>query len=193
MIKLSANIFLFKGTMNDELIDKFLSIRSNIGHDDRINIDEVDQGALGSFNDFFLQHIEPLVLDDYFSIYDLEKGIGYNSSKETVKGLKEYVATKWRNVFMLRYTDDIDPFFDGNTHWDFSGFTAVVGLTSNYEGGVLGFPRQGVECRLEKGDVVVFAGGLTHPHYVTQVTKGIRDVLVAQSWMPIQEDYKPLI
>ena len=184
---------MFNGAMPENLIERFLQIRTDAAHDDRINLDEVDMDALSAFNDFFLQSIEPQIMDDYFSIYDLEKGIGYNSSSETVKGLKEYVSAKWRNIFMLRYTDEIDQFFDGNTHWDFSGFTAVVGLTSTYLGGLLGFPRQQIECRIERGDVIVFAGGLTHPHYVTQVTRGTRDVLVAQSWMPTQDDYKPLI
>jgi predicted 2-oxoglutarate/Fe(II)-dependent dioxygenase YbiX len=68
-----------------------------------------------------------------------------------------------------------------NIHWDFSFMTFVGCLSENFDGGLLVFPRQNVEFKLKLGDIIVFPGGITHPHYVTKVTEGQRNVLVGQS------------
>jgi predicted 2-oxoglutarate/Fe(II)-dependent dioxygenase YbiX len=128
-------------------------------------------------------------LGHYFSTYDVEKGIGLNSSDETIKQLSKFVETKWRDLFLLHYTPNSLNNGEKDIHWDFSGLSMVGCLTDDYEGGKLIFPRQNVTYRLEKGDIIVFPGGLTHPHYVEPVTKGLRDVIVGQS-MTLSQDHK---
>jgi predicted 2-oxoglutarate/Fe(II)-dependent dioxygenase YbiX len=60
-------------------------------------------------------------------------------------------------------------------------------LRDDYEGGELCFPRQNESIKLNKGDIVFFPGGLTHPHFVKPTTNGVRDVLVGQILPPVQD------
>lgn len=57
----------------------------------------------------------------------------------------------------------------------------VIGLNSDYTGGELHFPRQGLEVRLESGDAVIFPAGYTHPHQVLPVKSGSRKNVV--TWL----------
>jgi len=175
--------------MTDELIERLMSVRNNNGFDGRLDLHIEDKNTFYIFDNFWFSKIESKYLGHYFSTYDVEKGIGLNSSEETIKQLSKFVETKWRDLFLLHYTPNSLINGEKDIHWDFSGLSMVGCLTDDYEGGKLIFSRQNVTYRLEKGDVIVFPGGLTHPHYVEPVTKGFRDVIVGQS-MTLPQDHK---
>jgi len=183
------DIFVFPKIMTDELIERLMSVRNKSGFDGRLDLHIEDKNTFYIFDNFWFSEIESKYLGHYFSTYDVEKGIGLNSSEETIKQLSKFVETKWRDLFLLHYTPNSLINGEKDIHWDFSGLSMVGCLTDDYEGGKLIFPRQNVTYRLEKGDVIVFPGGLTHPHYVEPVTKGFRDVIVGQS-MTLPQDHK---
>jgi hypothetical protein len=181
MIKLTSDIFVFENVLDTNLIDKLNNIREDSKHNDRIDLYKVNTNVLYEFNQFWAQDIEPKIMDEYFSIYNIENGVGYNVSDETIKGIKEWLKMKWRDVYLLIYNKNMNINDKKNIHWDFSFMTFVACLTENFDGGLLVFPRQNVEYKLKLGDIIVFPGGITHPHYVTKVTEGQRNVLIGQS------------
>jgi len=188
MIKLNSDIFVFQKVIPQDLIDKLLYVRNSSGHTNRIDLDKFDMDLFMEFDRFWNTEIESKMLNDYFDIYDVSAGVGYNVSEETIHNLKEYVKIKWRDVFLLNYSTKNSGNSERNVHWDFSGITTVGCLSKGFIGGSLVFPRQLISHRVDLGDVIVFPGGITHPHYVTNVTDGIRDVIVGQS-MTLKQDH----
>jgi hypothetical protein len=181
MIKLTNDIFIFENVLKNDLIYRLNKIREDLGHNDRINLDKKNEDILNEFNQFWMKEIEPKIMDEYFSTYDIENGIGYNVSEETIQSLREWIKTRWRDLYLLLYNTNTNTNAEKNVHWDFSFMTFVGCLSENFEGGVLFFPRQNVNYKLKMGDIITFPGGITHPHYVTKVTKGQRNVIVGQS------------
>ena len=189
MKQIDLDIFVFPKIMPDELIEKLMSIRNKTDWDGRLDLHVEDKNIFYIFDNFWFSEIESKYLGHYFSSYNVEEGIGLNSSEETIKELTKFVETRWRDLFLLHYNPQVMNKGKRDTHWDFSGLSMVGCLTDKYEGGELVFPRQNVSYRLEKGDIIVFPGGLTHPHYVEPVTKGFRDVIVGQS-LTIEQNHK---
>lgn len=189
MINLGHDIVLFKKVIPNELMEKLIQLRIANNDTDRINIHEKNIDIFYEFNNFWLETIEPELFDDYFKIYNIDENKGLHVSENTIRIIKEYISAKWRDVFLLQYTPTTSVNSENNVHWDFSELTTVGCLSDGYEGGELVFPRQCVDVKLEMGDVIVFPGGITHPHYVTQTTYGCRDVIVGQS-LTLPQDHK---
>jgi hypothetical protein len=188
MIKLNSDIFVFERIIPKLLIDKLVQARNSSGHTNRIDLNQIDMNLFREFDKFWLNEIESKMLEDYFGIYDIKSGLGYNVSEKTINDLKEYVQSRWRDMFLLNYSTYNSGNSEKNVHWDFSGITTVGCLSTGFTGGSLVFPRQGISHRIDIGDVIVFPGGITHPHYVTNITDGIRDVIVGQS-MTLKQDH----
>lgn len=180
MLKISHNIFVFKEVIPLPLIDRLISLQDSNSEKFRVDINIEDFDLFLELDRFWKEKIEPPYLDDYLQIYDIDAGIGYNSNPKVVEELKEYVRAKWRDMFLLRYNTENSKEAYRNVHWDFSGLSFIGCLSSEYEGGDLFFPRQNVGYKLELGDIIIFPGGLSHPHYVNP-TIGVRNVLVGQS------------
>lgn len=189
MKNLGCDVILFENVIPNDLVNKFINLRINSNHNNRIDIHQINMDLFNEFNIFWLNNIEKPMLDDYFKIYDVNSNKGFNVSEQTIKDIKDYVATKWRDVFLLHYSQENSGNSENNVHWDFSGLTTVGCLSENYVGGILSFPRQNLKIKLYKGDVIVFPGGITHPHYVTPTTGGYRDVIVGQS-LTLPQDHK---
>lgn len=187
MKQIDLDIFVFRNVIPNELIIKLLDIRNKNSFEGRLDLNLEDMNVFYEFNSFWFDRIESSYLNHYFNSYNTEKGIGLNSSEETINQLKKFVETKWRDLFLLHYTPFNMNKGEKDTHWDFSGLSTVGCLNDEYEGGELVFPRQKIRYRLDKGDIIVFPGGLTHPHYVEPVTNGFRDVIVGQSMTLIQD------
>lgn len=189
MIKLHSDIFLFENILPNQICDKLISLRNNSGHKGRIDLHLNDMELFYEFDAFWFEQIEDVYLNEYLKIYDTENGVGLNSNSQTIVELKKFNKTKWRDLFLLYY--DNNNMTDGkkNVHWDFSNITVVICLNDDYDGGELVFPRQEVACKLKKGDLILFPGGLTHPHFAEPVYQGYRNVLVGQS-MTLEQNHK---
>ena len=61
---------------------------------------------------------------------------------------------------------------------EWSGLIYLNDAKTEYEGGAIVFPNQGVELFPETGDFVLFPGDIEHVHLVTTVTSGERKNLV---------------
>jgi hypothetical protein len=60
-------------------------------------------------------------------------------------------------------------------HHDVAQMSASVRLVDGYEGGALGFPRQGfVNSSVPVGHLLVWPSLVTHPHVATPVTDGVK-------------------
>jgi hypothetical protein len=186
MKQIDLDIFVFSNVIPNDLIIKLLSIRNKSSFDGRLDLNVEDMNVFHMFNTFWFDKIESPYLNHYFNTYNTEKGIGLNSSEDTINELKKFVETRWRDLFLLHYAPHNMNKGEKDIHWDFSGLSTVGCLNDEYEGGELVFPRQNIRYKLEKGDIIVFPGGLTHPHYVEPITNGMRDVIVGQSMTLIQ-------
>lgn len=189
MKKLDLDIFLFESVLPNELCEKLYTLGTSINSSVRLDLIIEDKSLFYEFNNFWVQNIENEYLNEYLKLYKPEEGIGFSSGNDAVNFLKEYNKTKWRDLFLLYY--DKYKLSDGhkNVHWDFSNITMVCCLNDGYEGGELVFPRQNVTIKLKKRDIVIFPGGLTHPHYADVVNSGHRIVLVGQTLFP-EQDHK---
>ncbi len=189
MIKLDLDIFLFESLLPIELLDKLYLLGNKMNDTHRIDLINKDKLLFYEFNKFWTEKIEVEYLDEYLKLYEPEKGIGFSSGNDAVKFLKEYNKTRWRDLFLLYYDQNKLAAGNKNIHWDFSNITTVCCLNDDYMGGELVFPRQNVKVKLKKGDIIIFPGGLTHPHYADVVTDGHRIVLVGQTLYP-EQDHK---
>lgn len=171
MIKIDSDIFLFKNIIDDELIEKLLSIPNANG---RVELYSTNMKAFYDINFLWKFKIEKQILDDYLTINKIEHTINADY-------LKSMVMAKWKAMYILHYNKDNSVNSEKNVHFDLCGFTFIGCLNNNYDGGDLCFPRQNINYHLERGDVIVYPGGLTHPHYVSPITNGIRNVIVGQT------------
>lgn len=72
-------------------------------------------------------------------------------------------------------------------HTDEGVITINMRMNDDYEGCQLHFPRQGFCAQdVPVGYAMIWPGMLTHPHYVTELTKGRKYTFVSFSWPPHQ-------
>ena len=180
MVELSKDILLFENEVPLRIINTLNNLRET-KEDIRFELNNHDR-EFNIFKKWWVEFFEPIILEYYLQYYVPEENIFLNGD-----GLKEYVKFRWREMYFYRYTVESSTDVDKKLHWDFSQFTFVICLRDDYEGGELCFPRQNESIKLNKGDIVFFPGGLTHPHFVKPTTNGVRDVLVGQILPPIQD------
>lgn len=124
------------------------------------------------FNEFWYSTIEDQMYDHYFQ---------YITQHEQKLEAKRHARTEWKDVFIQVYNDRNTFPLNKNIHVDFSGITFIACIQDGYQGGILDFPKQHISIKLQKGDLILFPGGHTHPHGVSNLTSGERRVLVGQS------------
>ena len=120
-----------------------------------------------------------------FWLYLKEDGTSnlYKYSIEDLNKIKDHAKTIWRDLYILIYNKDNSNGLNNVVHADFSNYTFSCGLTnaSEFEGGELVFPRQNFSMKIDKGQMLIFPGGLTHPHYTKDVIDGTRFQFIGQS------------
>ena len=120
-----------------------------------------------------------------FWLYLKEDGTSnlYKYSIEDLNKIKDHAKTIWRDLYILIYHKDNSNGLNNVVHADFSNYTFSCGLTnaSEFEGGELVFPRQNFSMKIDKGQMLIFPGGLTHPHYTKDVIDGTRFQFIGQS------------
>jgi hypothetical protein len=189
MKKLDLDIFLFESILPNELCEKLYTLKFGVTEFIRIELFDSSKELFYEFNKFWFENIENQYLDEYLKVYKPEEGIGFSAGNDAVKFLKEYLKTKWRDLYLFAYDETKMARGIKDIHFDFSNLTFVGCLNDGWEGGDLVFPRQNLRVKLKKGDIIIFPAGLTHPHYVDVVTSGHRIVIVGQSLYP-EQDHK---
>ena len=75
------------------------------------------------------------------------------------------------DIFAVKYSKDTQ--LDLKEHVDESYISGSIKLNTDYEGGVLKFPRQSFTNEgIPIGDLIIWPSQITHPHLSTKVTKG---------------------
>ena len=78
-----------------------------------------------------------------------------------------------RDAFIIKY--EMDKQRELRLHNDASLVTGSIKLNDDYEGGILEFPRQGIDNRnIPIGKCLLFPGQVTHGHLSTQLTNGTK-------------------
>ena len=97
------------------------------------------------------------------------------------KNVKPVIEKYWdplvvygvRDAFLLRYSPATQSKL--KLHHDASHVTGSVKLNSNYSGGELSFPRQGISnADIPVGKLLLFPGQVTHPHECLELTEGVK-------------------
>ena len=87
---------------------------------------------------------------------------------------------KTRMPFVLRYSPDTQPALD--PHHDAAMVSFAMTLNAEYRGGLLTFPRQHWDSgRVEVGTLIAFPSRVSHVHWVTPGTGGVRYAMTV--WM----------
>lgn len=78
-----------------------------------------------------------------------------------------------RDAFVIRYA--LGEQESLRIHHDVAQVSATVKLNDGYEGGVLEFPRQGVDNRSQQvGEMLAWPSLVTHPHQTAQMVSGVK-------------------
>lgn len=171
MIKIHSDIFVFKNVIGDDLIERLLKIPNKSG---RVELYNSSLKAFYDLNFLWKSEIEDKVIKDYTNIENIKDNVGFEY-------IKTFMTPKWKSVYLLHYNQQNTINSEKNVHFDFSGFTMIGCLNDGYVGGDLCFPRQNLSYHLERGDIIVFSGGITNPHYVSPILSGFRNVVVGQT------------
>ena len=91
MKQIDLDIFVFPKIMSNELIERLMSIRNKSNFDGRLDLHIEDKNTFYIFDNFWFSEIESKYLGHYFKTYDIEKGVGLNSSEDTIRELKKFV------------------------------------------------------------------------------------------------------
>lgn len=188
MVEIGNDILLFKNILDSNLLQK-LNLLVDQNYEAIFNRDLREakfpfEGIRGRIE---LYKFPELFSDfDYFWNLNIENQmfdhyLKYITDQSVVEGYKQHAKTDWKDVFIQIYNDKNTFELNSNIHCDFSGITFVACIDDRYDGGLLVFPKQNIELRLQKGDLVLFPGSHTHPHGVTKLISGERRVLVGQS------------
>lgn len=105
---------------------------------------------------------------------------------------KEHVAPILRKEWMFDLDGMFSPFFlryfmagprKLHLHNDTSLFTTSIKLNDDYEGCHIFFPRQNFSMQdVPVGHAVIWPSVLTHPHYVTELTRGVKYSFASFTW-----------
>lgn len=137
--------------------------------------------------DQFMDHWYSTLENEFMKFWLFLKEDGtsslYKYSVEDLNKIKDHAKTIWRDLYILIYHKDNSEGLNNIIHADFSNYTFSCGLTDalEFEGGELVFPRQNFSMKINKGQMLIFPGGLTHPHYTKDVISGTRFQFVGQS------------
>ena len=194
--ELTKSILVFKN-LSDDLINDMIDLKDKLTKEKNINLPlDLDSNFVGTenrfevysnkqifdkFTKFWFNNIEDLWQSHFLKyVENHSEDSTYATSKA-----KQHNKTRWKDLFIHLYTKDT--ISNNPTHIDFSGLSFTCPLNEGYEGGELYFPRQEITYKPKMGEIVVFPGGITHPHRVNSVTDGERVVLVGQSLGPPQK------
>jgi hypothetical protein len=180
--KLHDDIFLFENILTEEIVQKGLAYVKENSDLQSCGLEE-DSELFTLANQLWFQHVEDVLHDEYLKHIPKEK--------EQLQDLRTFIRSDWRDMFFLRYYPENTKNLRDFVHADFSTWTFSAAFLSSddYEGGELCFPRQSIKHKLNKGDMIVFPGGLTHMHYTENISQGERIVLVGQS-MTYKQDHR---
>jgi len=180
--EIAQDILLIENALPLDLIEK---IKAKVIETNEMNCVKLydHKEIFNEFMDYWYSTLEVEFMK--FWLYLKEDGTSnlYKYSIEDLNKIKDHAKTIWRDLYILIYHKDNSNGLNNVVHADFSNYTFSCGLTnaSEFEGGELVFPRQNFSMKIDKGQMLIFPGGLTHPHYTKDVIDGTRFQFIGQS------------
>jgi|LauGreDrversion4_2_1035121.scaffolds.fasta_scaffold08177_9 hypothetical protein len=180
--EIAQDILLIEDALPLDLIEK---IKDKVIETNEMNCVKLydHKEIFNEFMDYWYSTLEVEFMK--FWLYLKEDGTSdlYKYSIEDLNKIKDHAKTIWRDLYILIYHKDNSNGLNNIVHADFSNYTFSCGLTdaSEFEGGELVFPRQNFSMKINKGQMLIFPGGLTHPHYTKDVISGTRFQFIGQS------------
>lgn len=180
--EIAQDILLIEDALPLDLIEK---IKAKVIETNEMNCVKLydHKEIFNEFMDYWYSTLEVEFMK--FWLYLKEDGTSdlYKYSIEDLNKIKDHAKTIWRDLYILIYHKDNSNGLNNVVHADFSNYTFSCGLTnaSEFEGGELVFPRQNFSMKINKGQMLIFPGGLTHPHYTKDVINGTRFQFIGQS------------
>lgn len=180
--EIAQDVLLIEDALPLDLIEK---IKAKVIETNEMNCVKLydHKEIFNEFMDYWYSTLEVEFMK--FWLYLKEDGTSdlYKYSIEDLNKIKDHAKTIWRDLYILIYHKDNSNGLNNIIHADFSNYTFSCGLTdaSEFEGGELVFPRQNFSVKINKGQMLIFPGGLTHPHYTKDVIRGTRFQFIGQS------------
>ncbi len=180
--EIAQDVLLIEDALPLDLIEK---IKAKVIETNEMNCVKLydHKEIFNEFMDYWYSTLEVEFMK--FWLYLKEDGTSdlYKYSIEDLNKIKDHAKTIWRDLYILIYHKDNSNGLNNIIHADFSNYTFSCGLTdaSEFEGGELVFPRQNFSMKINKGQMLIFPGGLTHPHYTKDVIRGTRFQFIGQS------------
>jgi len=120
---------------------------------------------------------------DQYSTHDIQLKIEYPDLYEIIKTRFEQLFSEIDKIWSLKRGLEVERIFvvkysEGTQlqlkeHVDDSYISGSIKLNTDYEGGVLHFPRQEITNKdIGIGDLIIWPSQITHTHQSTKVTKG---------------------
>lgn len=158
--KLSDDIIVIENLFSDEWCNKVISevekfdfkpLDSDVYPAQEVRMDQIDKEILKEYLLKYEQVVIPIA-EKYWP-------------KLTMYGI--------RDLFTIKYS--LDSQTSLRLHHDMSLVTGSMKLNDEYVGGVLNFPRQGVDnSNVSKGSLILWPGQVTHPHECLELVSGVK-------------------
>ena len=193
--EIGPDILLIKDAFENDIIKDLLDFKSNFS--DKYFLQEINKGnrfnstshdrfeiwkekkLFEKFDNYWMNKFEDVFQEYYLKHWDI---VNNDWSKA-----KAHNKTEWKDLFLYHYHKGSS--LHNPPHCDFSGFTFILCLEDEHEGGEVIFPKHKFSYRLNKNEMMIFPGGYTHVHGLSKITNGERLILVGQS-LPTKQEYK---
>lgn len=187
-ITFKNDIIIIDNAFPDELCDLFANKILSM-EDECVSIHNIPE-LLDPFNEYWYSTLEKIFMKTWLFLKEDGTSSLYKYTKVELETIQNYAKTVWRDLYVLNYKFENTSALNDMIHSDFSNYTFSCGLidSNNFEGGEVVFPRQDFKIKINKGQMIIFPGGLTHPHYTSGITSGRRLQFIGQS-MPQQQDH----
>jgi hypothetical protein len=180
--KVSSEIWKIENAIPEDLAKKIVKRIDELEISNYFSFDD-DPDLFADFNTFWKREMDPVIFDYFYETgSDGISKLYYHDEKER-ENYRKNLMFEWKNVYVLNYYRENSKNLGDMVHSDFSNFTFSAALldSEEFEGGELVFPKQRYSVKIKRLDMVLFPGGITHPHYTSPVTSGRRINLIGQS------------
>lgn len=153
-----------------EYLDSSYKSKSTTGYGDSQNVNDNSRSAkwieLNYTQRELIKEAMAFVFDRPFRTIEEPQLVSYSPGEKYVEhnDSEEFINGKWKKVVDRDYT-------------------IIFYLNSDYEGGELVFPNQGVTIKPKEGSIVIFPSDHHYPHEVIPVSEGVRYAIV--SWIAL--------
>jgi|TARA_R110000823_G_C15769519_1_gene483869 predicted 2-oxoglutarate/Fe(II)-dependent dioxygenase YbiX len=176
---ISTAIYILKNVISPEEAEDIRTVIDNAATDRRPFIKnennvsywcmKVDEVQITSVRENIIKHLNQIA-----DVMETNTGLPSHYNHESYVELRKIDDATKGHVDSPVNDDKID-----TIHKNIRLFSTITALNSDYEGGEICFPVQGVNVKLQTGDVIIFPPYWTHPHYTNKLNGTFRYTITA--------------